>query len=41
MYKRQVYAVRRFGKALKKKSKPLYYLSKWALVAAIFALIFL
>ncbi len=36
-----VYAGRRFGKALKKKSKPLYYLSKWALVAAIFALIFL
>ncbi len=36
-----VYAVRRYGKALKKRSKPLYYLSKWALVAAILALIFL
>lgn len=31
-----VYAVRRFGKALKKKSKPLSYLSKRARVAAIF-----
>lgn len=35
-----VYAVRRFGKALKKKNKPLYYLSKWALVIAILAAIF-
>lgn len=36
-----VYAVRRFGKAIKKKSKTLYYVLKWLLVAAIFALIFL
>lgn len=35
-----VYAVRRFGKRLKKKSKPLYYASKWLLVIGIFALIF-
>jgi Aspartyl/asparaginyl beta-hydroxylase and related dioxygenases len=36
-----VYAVRRFGKAIKKKNKTLYYVLKWLLVAAIFALIFL
>ncbi|MET0185436.1 MAG: lipid A hydroxylase LpxO, partial [Achromobacter sp.] len=36
-----VYAVRRFGKRLRKKSKPLYYASKWLLVMAILALIFL
>ncbi|MYZ45464.1 lipid A hydroxylase LpxO [Schauerella aestuarii] len=36
-----VYAVRRFGKRLRKKSKPLYYASKWLLVIAILAWIFL
>ncbi|GAA5232299.1 lipid A hydroxylase LpxO [Verticiella sediminum] len=36
-----VYAVRRFGKALKARSVPLYYLSKWLLVGGILALIFL
>jgi beta-hydroxylase len=36
-----VYAVRRFGKRVKKRSKPLYYAMKWALVLGILALIFL
>ncbi|OZI57289.1 lipid A hydroxylase LpxO [Bordetella genomosp. 1] len=36
-----VYAVRRLGKRIKKKSKPLYYALKWSLVIALFALIFL
>ncbi len=36
-----VYAVRRFGKRIKKKNKTLYYLLKWLLVIGIFALIFL
>ncbi|ANY16888.1 lipid A hydroxylase LpxO [Bordetella pseudohinzii] len=36
-----VYAVRRFGKRIKKKNKTLYYVLKWLLVLGIFALIFL
>jgi len=36
-----VYAVRRFGKRIKQRSKPLYYTLKWALVLGILALIFL
>jgi beta-hydroxylase len=36
-----VYAVRRFGKKVKKKSKPLYYLMKWTVVLGILAWIFL
>ena len=36
-----VYAVRRVGKALKKRSQPLYYLTKWLLVGGILAWIFL
>lgn len=36
-----VYAVRRFGKGIKKKNKTLYYVLKWLLVIGIFALIFL
>ncbi|AKQ54903.1 lipid A hydroxylase LpxO [Bordetella hinzii] len=36
-----VYAVRRFGKSIKKKNKTLYYVLKWLLVLGIFALIFL
>ena len=35
------YAVRRVGKALKKRSQPLYYLTKWLLVGGILAWIFL
>jgi beta-hydroxylase len=35
-----VYAVRRFGKKIKKKNKTLYYVLKWALVIAILAWIF-
>ncbi len=36
-----VYAIRRFGKGIKKKSKTLYYVLKWTLVLGILALIFL
>jgi len=36
-----VYAVRRFGKSVKKKNKPLYYVMKWTFVLGIFAWIFL
>ncbi|GHC45254.1 aspartyl/asparaginyl beta-hydroxylase [Alcaligenes pakistanensis] len=36
-----VYAVRRFGKAIKKKNETLYYILKWILVLGIAALIFL
>ena len=36
-----VYAVRRFGKAIKKKNETLYYILKWLLVLGIAALIFL
>ena len=36
-----MYAVRRVGKALKKRSQPLYYLTKWLLVGGILAWIFL
>jgi beta-hydroxylase len=35
-----VYAVRRFGKSVKKKNKRLYYLMKWAVVLAILGWIF-
>jgi len=36
-----VYAVRRLGKRIKKQNRTLYYVLKWLLVAAIFALVFL
>ena len=36
-----VYAVRHFGKAIKKKNETLYYILKWLLVLGIAALIFL
>ncbi|MEI2417504.1 lipid A hydroxylase LpxO [Orrella sp. JC864] len=36
-----VYAVRRFGKAVKRRSKPAYYAMKWTAVLGVLALIFL
>ncbi|WP_148714430.1 lipid A hydroxylase LpxO [Chitinolyticbacter meiyuanensis] len=35
-----LYAIRQVGKAIKQRSKPLYYLIKWALILGILALIF-
>ena len=36
-----VYGIRRWGKALKKKNRTMYYVLKWAIVLGILALIFL